>query len=493
MPQSPIYVLLIEDSTFHQLEIADMLSESIRESFEFLCASSLSEGLSILDDRHVDVVILDLNLPDSAGIETLEKVRENRLFLPVVIYSGIEDEELALSAVTKGAQDYLFKGQIERMLLIRSLRYAIERMRTARSLAENEDRYRALVETTEDGIAVIQGPRLVFCNHQLAGLLGYTTDEIITRHYLDFIHSDDRNRFSRMVDLTTQGSTSPVVMEFRAVTRSGEIFEVEAGASSFMWENTNAVLCSFRDITERRRLEFKLFQADKLESLSIMVSGVAHELKNPLAAIIGAADILLEEERTDDLVDRCCKIFKRESDRCARIIREMQTFATGETQTGFIIDVNDAIDRTLVMWEDTLETKNIRLDLDLSRNIPGASVDPFRFHQVLFVFIKNAVEALEKRKEGTLTIRTSMSDNAIIMEFEDDGPGIPKDHISKLFDPFFTTKSPGKGTGMGLSIAHTIVYEHGGGIDVKSKEGKGTTFTVTLPAVRRFPDIVEKV
>jgi len=400
MTQSPIYVLLIEDSTFHQVEIADMLSESTRESFEFLCASSLEDGLDILEDRNVDVVLLDLNLPDSAGIETLEKIRENRLFLPVVIYSGIEDEGLALSAVTKGAQDYLFKGQIERSLLIRSLIYAMERMRAARRIAENEDRYRALVETTEDGIVVIQGPRLVFCNRQLAGRLGYTTDEIITRHYLDFIHTDDRHRFSRMVDQSTRDSSSPVVFEFRVVTRTGEIFEVEAGASSFVWENTNSVLCFFRDITERRRLEFKFFQADKLESLGIMVSGVAHELKNPLAAIIGAAEILMEEERTDDLVDRCCKIFKRESDRCARIIRDMQTFATGETETGFIIDVNDAIKRTLVMWEDTLETKNIHLNLDLSRYIPGAHVDPFRFHQVLFVFIKNAVEALGKNGGG---------------------------------------------------------------------------------------------
>jgi len=432
------------------------------------------------------VVILDLNLPDSAGIETLEKVRENRLYLPVVIYSGIEDEELALSAVTRGAQDYLFKGQIKRPLLIRSLRYAMERMRAARRLAENEDRYRAVVETTEDGIAVIHGPRLVFCNHQLAGRLGYTTDDIITRHFLDFIYPDDRHRFNRMVEQTTRGSGSPAVMEFRAVARTGEVFEVEVGASSFLWEGTNSVLCSFRDITERRRLEFKLFQADKLESLGIMVSGVAHELKNPLSAIIGAAEILMEEERTDDLVDRCCKIFKRESDRCARIIRDMQTFATGETETGFIIDVNDAINRTLVMWEDTLETKNIRLDLDLSRYIPGAQVDPFRFHQVLFVFIKNAVEALEKSGGGTLVIRTSHAYGCIVMEFEDSGPGIPDDKVSKIFDPFFTTKSPGKGTGMGLSIAHTIVDEHGGSIDVKSEEGKGTVFTVMLPALRRF-------
>jgi len=89
-----------------------------------------------------------------------------------------------------------------------------------------------------------------------------------------------------------------------------------------------------------------------------------------------------------------------------------------------------------------------------------------------------------------LTIRTSHADGSIIMKFEDSGPGIPTDQIAKIFDPFFTTKSPGKGTGMGLSIAHTIVDEHGGVIDVKSKEGKGTVFTVTLPAVRRFPDIV---
>jgi PAS domain S-box-containing protein len=486
-------VLLIEDSTFHQVEIADMLGASARESFEFLCASSLKEGLDILDDRHVDVVILDLNLPDSTDIGTLERIRENRPYLPVVIYSGIEDEEIALSAVTKGAQDYLFKGQIGQPLLIRSLRYAIERMRAARRLAENEDRYRALVETTEDGIVVIQGPRLVFCNHQLAGRLGYTTDEIITRHYLDFIHTDDRPRVARMVDQKTRDSSSPVVFEFRAVTRTGEVFEMEAGALSFLWDNTNAVLCSFRDITERRRLEFKLFQADKLESLGIMVSGVAHELKNPLAAIIGAADILLEEERTDNLVDRCCEIFKRESERCARIIREMQTFAVGETGTGLVIDVNDAVSRTLVMWEDTLESRNIRLDLDLSRNIPGASVDPFRFHQVLFVFIKNAVEALEKSGGGTLIIKTSHADGEIILEFMDNGPGIPKDQISKIFNPFFTTKSPGKGRGMGLSIAHTIVDEHGGGIDVRSTEGEGTVFTVTLPAADRFPDIVGKI
>jgi len=491
MTQSPIHVLLIEDSTFHQMVIADMLGGANREPFEFLCASLLSEGLDMLENQEVDVVLLDLNLPDSSGIDTLEQIRKNRPYLPVVIYSGIEDEELALSAVTKGAQDYLFKGETEQPLLIRSLRYAIERMRAARRLAENEDRYRALVETTEDGIGVIQGPRLVFCNNQLAERMGYTTDEIITRHYLDLIHADDRQRVSRMIEQSTRDSSRPAVFEFRAVTRAGEVFEVEAGASSFVWKNAGAVLCTFRDITERRRLEFKLFQADKLESLGIMISGVAHELKNPLSAIIGAAEILMEEERTDDLIDRCCKIFKRESDRCARIIREMQTFAVDDTGPGLIIDVNDAINRTLAMWEDTFVSSNIQLDLDLSRYIPGANVDPFRFHQVLFVFIKNAVEALQKNDGGSLVIKTSHADDSIIMEFIDNGPGIPKEQVPKIFDPFFTTKPPGKGSGMGLSIAHTIVDEHEGTIDVKSTEGAGTTFTVTLPAARRNSGIPE--
>lgn len=247
----------------------------------------------------------------------------------------------------------------------------------------------------------------------------------------------------------------------------------------------------YSDVTGVRQIQSKLLQAEKMAALGQLVSGIAHELNNPLTAIMGYAQLLLGHGLNTGQLSEAKKVYQQ-AERARRIVKNLLYFARENKPERTRVDVNEIIERTLALRSYELKVKNIVVELQLDRQLPQTMADPYQLQQVVLNLLINAEQALlEDRGQGRVLIRTSASAplpaqggaGRILIEVSDDGPGIPPAIGSRIFDPFFTTKPPGVGTGLGLSIVYGIVQQHGGEVTFETQSGEGAKFLVELPVV----------
>jgi two-component system NtrC family sensor kinase len=228
-------------------------------------------------------------------------------------------------------------------------------------------------------------------------------------------------------------------------------------------------------------------RSEKLSTIGTMVSGVAHELNNPLTAVIGNTQLLMRKAGSNEMRAKLNTVF-REAQRAAGIVSGLLSFARERKPERRATNINDIIAESLKTAGFDMKANSIRLRQSLARGLPDADCDPFQIKQAFISIVANAYDALVERGGGTINIRTFLRYHSIIIECEDDGPGIPPDLVKRVFDPFFTTKEVGKGTGLGLSMAYGIIREHGGEIMVESQPGKGTKFIIDLPIAAPGPE-----
>ena len=229
-----------------------------------------------------------------------------------------------------------------------------------------------------------------------------------------------------------------------------------------------------------RRTQEQLLHSEKLAAVGQLISGVAHELNNPLTAILGYSQLLTSSGQMGQQgVEYADKLYKQ-AQRTHRIVQNLLSFARQHKPERVPVQINQALEETLALRDYDLRMHNVRVHLDLAENLPVTSADPHQLQQVFLNMVNNAVDAvLEHSKEGDLWVRTGINGDRLFIEFTDSGPGV-KDS-SRVFDPFYTTKPVGKGTGLGLSICYGIITEHGGTIRVRNIPTRGASFTVELP------------
>jgi two-component system NtrC family sensor kinase len=245
-----------------------------------------------------------------------------------------------------------------------------------------------------------------------------------------------------------------------------------------------------RDVSDRKKLDDQtrdlygqLLQAEKLASLGQTISGIAHELNNPLATVLTWAERLAPRQKDAD-TRRGLEVILSEADRAARIVRNLLTFARKRHTTRTMVDLNQVVGETLALRAYEQRVTNINVISALAAGLPQVFADPHQLQQVLLNLVINAEQAmLAANGRGTLVVRTwhDASTDTVVLEVNDDGPGIAEELQAKVFDPFFTTKEVGKGTGLGLTVAYAIVKEHGGRIWVRGSQGQGASFFVELP------------
>lgn len=248
----------------------------------------------------------------------------------------------------------------------------------------------------------------------------------------------------------------------------------------------------FRDITGQRLIQSKLLQTEKMAALGQLVSGIVHELNNPLTSIQGYAQLLLSRRSTSHRAADARRI-SQEAERAGNIVKNLLLFSRETKPERRAVNLNEVIERTLALRAYDLKLENIHVDLELEAGLPRALADAAQLQQVILNLIVNAEQAItqantrqdgEESGHGRIVIRTRRrAGERIGVEVSDDGPGIPPEVVSRIFDPFFTTKPAGSGTGLGLSIVYGIVQEHGGDVSVESQPGHGATLTVELPAL----------
>lgn len=236
-------------------------------------------------------------------------------------------------------------------------------------------------------------------------------------------------------------------------------------------------------LTEARgkELEIKAHLASRLSTVGEMAAGIAHEISNPLASVIGYTDLLLKRNIPDDIREDL-EVIDRGAKRAANILDRLLTF-TGQRYIEWdYIDINRIIESAIELRKYSLSNNNIEVIKQFDHGPLEIMADGGQLQEVFLNLIINAETSMkEYHGRGKLTIKTEVADKNIRLYFQDDGAGISEDNINKIFDPFFTTKEPGKGTGLGLSICHTIIAEHHGRIYAESRQGRGTTFIIELP------------
>jgi two-component system NtrC family sensor kinase len=225
----------------------------------------------------------------------------------------------------------------------------------------------------------------------------------------------------------------------------------------------------------------QLIQSEKLSGIGEFVAGVAHELNNPLTAVMGFSE-LLKAEDTDPKRSRHLDLIFKSAQRCQKIVQSLLSFARRHRPERKTVCVNSLVEEAVDILQYQLRTSNIEVTTQLDAHLPSAMVDPHQIQQVFLNIINNARQAMEAQKaKGRINITSEARAGSVWITFQDNGPGIPRENLSKIFDPFFTTKEVGKGTGLGLSICYGIIKEHGGTITPCSRPGEGTTFLIELP------------
>jgi len=247
----------------------------------------------------------------------------------------------------------------------------------------------------------------------------------------------------------------------------------------------------YSDVTGERQIQSKMLQTEKMAALGQLVSGIAHELNNPLTAIMGYAQLLLGHGLDAAQLSEAKNVY-HEAERARRIVKNLLYFARKKKPERTRVDINEIVERTLALRSYELRVENIAVHTELASGLPQTLADPYQLQQVILNLVVNAEQALlEGRGQGHVWIRTShviqglgrSTRDRLILEVSDDGPGVPPEIASRIFDPFFSTKTATVGTGLGLSIVYGIVQQHGGEVTFENLPGGGAKFTVELPVV----------
>lgn len=472
-------ILIIDDS------IID--NDSIRQSFnrqvglcELTFAPDGKAGLGILERETFSALFVSQYLPDMDGIEFLKRIKDLRIEIPVIMLTQDSGRDTMTEALREGAIDILTKNPVyfdcwpfvyEKALA----RFELEKKRQdlENLIKRSQQQLMALIDSITDYIFMTDlDHRIVRTNRAMAMAFNRHPREIIGIRCYELFGIDNSKLVCKFPELP---KTEELSIGDRTYLVS--VFPLE-------YENRELFVHVMKDMTEMKMLKEQLYYSEKLASLGLLVSGVAHEINNPLTGIIAYTELLNMRVKDEDVRKDLDKIM-HSAERCKKIVENLLTFSRQKTPSRSLESINDIIDKAIDLRAYWLRTGNIEIVKDYGQNIPPLYIDAQQIQQVFLNLILNAEHAIaeSKKERGMIRFLTSFDGEKqrVIVKVTDNGTGIARDVLPRIFDPFFTTKPVGKGTGLGLSISHGIVSEHGGEINVESNVGEGTTFVIKLP------------
>jgi PAS domain S-box-containing protein len=495
-------LLVVDDAAEHARMVVEVLRAGEGwPGAEIGLATSYDQALDVLTATVPDVAVLDYRLGSRDGLSLLREMRQRGIDTAVVVLTGHGDEDVAVEAMKAGAADYLSKTNLTVEGLERAVRHALalrageqQRRQAQTALRASEERFRALVENSSDALLLIDAEaRVTYVTPSSTRHLGWRPEQMVGRSMFEFLHPEDREMGTRLGD-ALQSAGKPVTAQVRFLHADGSWRIMEGVAVNRLGDpSVGAIVCNLRDITDRRRLEEQLRQAQKMEAVGQLAAGVAHDFNNLLTAILGYCNLLLDELAREDPLRSDLEEIQAAAERAAALTRQLLAFSRRQMLHPEIVDINTIVQQIEKLLR-RLISEDVELVTALARDLTPVRADPGSIEQILVNLAVNARDAMPVG--GRLTIETAnveLDDTYavthvtmkpgpyVMLAVSDTGAGMDDATRSRLFEPFFTTKEQGKGSGLGLATVYGMVKQSGGYIWVYSEPGHGTAFKVYLP------------
>jgi len=501
-PPPLLRVLITEDMPRDAKLVASVL-ERAGYRVQFEVTDSVEVFLEHLETIEYDVILADFNLRNWTALDALEILKQRGKDIPLIVVTGTLGDEAAVECIKQGAADFVLKDRLARLPAavqhtLEEKRLREERKRAEESLRESEERFRATFENAGVGMALLdmQG-RPVKSNPALRRILGYSEEELIRTTLNEVTHPDDRELGGWLYSELAAGKRDKYEMEKRYLTKGGDVVW-GLTTTSLVKDRQGRPVCAvgmLQDITERKRLELQLRQAQKMEAVGRLAGGVAHDFNNLLTIINGFAALLSRQTSAEDPRHEQLKEILTAGETAASLTRQLLAFSRRQLLEPRVLGLNSVVADIENMLRHLIG-EDVELVTTLQPDLGRVKVDPGQIEQVIMNLVVNARDAMPQG--GKLLIETSdveidedyvrshapmLPGKYVMMAVSDTGCGMDLETQAHIFEPFFTTKEEGRGTGLGLATVYGIVKQSGGFIWVYSEPGRGSTFKIYFPRV----------
>jgi PAS domain S-box-containing protein len=449
-----------------------------------------------LESREWDVILCDYLMPQFNALAALALVKEMSLDIPFIIISGTIGEEAAVEAMRGGAQDYLMKDALAR--LVPSIERELEEAKNRRAgraaeeaLLTSERKYRLLFDSNPLPIWVFDRETLRFLAVNKAAIAhyGFSREEFLAMTIEDIRPPEELPKLKQVLSQPVAELKRTGIWRHRK--KDGTMLDVEITSHPLDFGDRAAMLTLANDVSEKIRAQDQLaamtqqlWHASKLTTMGELSASIAHELNNPLATIALRVENLLMPMAADHQQRHGLEIIAQEVDRMARLVENLLQFSRRSHRQESTVDVREEISNSVEFIHYHLRTRKIEVVREFADSLPTIQADRQQLRQLFLNLLTNAGDAMPEG--GKLIVRADPirleGAEAVAIEFADTGEGITAENLERIWEPFFTTKPEGKGTGLGLAICRRIVEEPGGTIDIQSQAGGGTSVRMVFPA-----------
>ncbi len=484
-----LQVLIIEDNEGDFILVADYLSEAFPLA-NIIHSSYLSEGITVLKQQPIDIILLDLILPDSKGEQSINQLKALPGIPPVIVLTGFADKETGINSLKLGVQDYLVKDDINGAVLQKSILYSIERDRIQGQMAESEKRFRSLIENSTDGLALLnKAGDIIEMSNTASKILGYPATEIIGINTPGFLHPEEIRKVFKLFSAVVSETNKVLDADFRVLNPQGEYIWLETNFHNLLHDTAvNAVVLNFRDITSRKKNE-----EEKKQLISELTKSNAelkqytyitsHNLRAPLTNLISIINLIEWDKITDENTRILLEAFKESTFQLNDTLNDLMEAilirkSDSSKQTELLFsDMNDKVTRSL---NSLIEQSNATITSNFV-SAPTVLFDAVYLESIFTNLISNALKYASPERRLQINIESCKVEDGIELTFADNGIGMDmaviKERIFGLHQRFHTNSDS---KGIGLYLVQSQMNALGGSIKVASNINVGTTFTLNF-------------
>jgi len=480
-------ILIVDDDVKATEYMVVLLSQS---PYEVVACNTGADALVRISEEPFDLVLLDILMPELDGLTVAKRMKEvfgPNNFVPIILLSGLSGQDAKIAGLTH-ADDFITKPFHEDELLARVC--VMLRIRQLQhDLIVSKSSYQFLYENAPYMYVTLDpARRIVDCNALFCHTTQILRNQALGANILSFFNPHDKLGLERFLDYVALES-APVPPQMFILNAQGAYGPVHTQCNAVITEN--GIMVAMQDITQNVTLENEqklarkqMYRSARLASIGTFASGVAHELNNPLTAILGFSSALLERIKRSEPIDhqdleQYLTIINHETVRCSDIVENLSRFAReGDVQIREFA-LFECVDGAVRLINSLAAKKRVKVSTAIATTVL-VKADPQKLQQAIIHILTNSLDFCEKGND--IAIEAFIDTRFIKLSITDNGPGIGSEDLAKVFDPFFTTKQVGKGLGLGLAMCHVIMEECNGGIDIISEKGKGTTVFLDIPA-----------